>query len=125
MTDQVMRRGDLVIDTDKMIVTRAGMALDLTPTEFELAAALARRPGRVFTRAQLLDAVRGTEVESFERAIDAHIKNIRAKLRQADLRGSQISGLNLAVLADYAGLVISESEQSEILRQLGVDVRPE
>jgi uncharacterized protein YjbI with pentapeptide repeats len=49
----------------------------------------------------------------------------RAKLRQADLRGSQVSGLNLAVLADYAGLVISESEQSEILRQLGVDVRPE
>jgi DNA-binding response OmpR family regulator len=78
--DEVMRRGDLVIDTDRMIVTRAGAALDLTPTEFELAAALARRPGRVFTRAQLLDAVRGTEVESFERAIDAHIKNIRRKL---------------------------------------------
>ena len=49
----------------------------------------------------------------------------RAKLRQADLRGSQISGLNLAVLSDYAGLTISESEQSEILKQLGVDVRPE
>ena len=49
----------------------------------------------------------------------------RAKLGQADLRGSQISGLNLAVLSDYAGLTISESEQSEILKQLGVDVRPE
>ena len=49
----------------------------------------------------------------------------RAKLRKADLRGSQISGLNLAVLSDYAGLSISESEQSEILKQLGVDVRPE
>jgi uncharacterized protein YjbI with pentapeptide repeats len=49
----------------------------------------------------------------------------QAKLRQADLRGSQISGLNLAVLSDYAGLTISESEQSEILKQLGVDVRPE
>ena len=49
----------------------------------------------------------------------------RAKLREADLRGSQISGLNLAVLADYAGLTISESEQSEILTQLGVKVRPE
>jgi two-component system alkaline phosphatase synthesis response regulator PhoP len=78
--DEVMHRGDLVIDAGSMSITRAGVALDLTPTEFELAAALARRPGRVFTRAQLLDAVRGTEVESFERAIDAHVKNIRRKL---------------------------------------------
>ena len=54
--------------------------IDLTATEFQLLAALARQPGRVFTRAQLLDAVRGSEVESFERAIDAHIKNIRRKL---------------------------------------------
>lgn len=46
----------------------------------------------------------------------------RAKLRQADLRGSDLSGLNLAVLSDYAGLKISDSEQAEILRQLGVDV---
>ena len=63
--EEVLRRGDLVIDTGRMVVTRAGVTLDLTPTEFELAAALARRPGRVFTRAQLLDAVRGTAVESF------------------------------------------------------------
>jgi len=75
-----LRRGDLIFDTARMTVTRAGAALDLTPTEFELAAALARRPGRVFTRAQLLDAVRGSEVDSFERAIDAHIKNIRRKI---------------------------------------------
>jgi len=46
----------------------------------------------------------------------------RAKLRQADLRGSNLAGLNLAVLADYAGVKISDSEQSEILKQLGVDV---
>src|SRR6202035_421091 len=80
--DEVMRRGDLVIDAGRMSVTRAGVALDLTPTEFELAAWLSRRPGRVFTRAQLLDAVRGAEVESFERAIDAHVKNIRRKLER-------------------------------------------
>ena len=81
----VLRRADLIIDASKMTVTRNGSAIDLTPTEFQLVAALARRPGRVFTRAQLLDAVRGTEVESFERAIDAHIKNIRRKL-EADSR---------------------------------------
>ena len=84
--EEVLRRGDLVIDTGRMVVTRAGATLDLTTTEFELAAALARRPGRVFTRAQLLDAVRGTAVESFERAIDAHIKNIRRKLEPESRR---------------------------------------
>ena len=73
---------DLSIDSDKLRVERRGTAIDLTATEFQLLAALARHPGRVFTRAQLLDAVRGTEVESFERAIDAHVKNIRRKLER-------------------------------------------
>jgi DNA-binding response OmpR family regulator len=76
----VVRRGDLIIDVSRMTVTREGAAIDLTPTEFQLLAALARHPGRVFTRAQLLDAVRGSNIESFERAIDAHVKNIRRKL---------------------------------------------
>ena len=49
----------------------------------------------------------------------------RAKLKNADLQGSQLAGLNLAVLSDYAGLIISESEQSDILEQLGIDVRPQ
>jgi two-component system alkaline phosphatase synthesis response regulator PhoP len=81
----ILHRGDLTIDVSKMLVTRDGAAIDLTPTEFQLLAALARQPGRIFTRAQLLDAVRGSDVESFERAIDAHIKNIRRKL-EADSR---------------------------------------
>ena len=76
----VLRRGDLVIDNTRIQVTRNGAPIDLTPTEFQLFAALARQPGRIFTRTQLLDAVRGTDVDSFERAIDTHIKNIRRKL---------------------------------------------
>jgi two-component system, OmpR family, response regulator len=79
-SDGILHRADLVIDTEKMTVTRAGMPMDLTTTELQLLATLARQPGRIFTRAQLLDAARGTEVESFERAIDAHIKNLRRKL---------------------------------------------
>ncbi|MEO8484023.1 MAG: response regulator transcription factor [Acidobacteriota bacterium] len=71
---------DLAIDVARVRVERNGVAVDVTATEFQLLAALARYPGRVFTRAQLLDAVRGTEVESFERAIDAHVKNVRRKL---------------------------------------------
>jgi two-component system, OmpR family, alkaline phosphatase synthesis response regulator PhoP len=73
---------DLSIDAAKMRVERDGKLIELTPTEFQLVTALARHPGRVFTRAQLLDAVRGTEIESFERAIDAHVKNVRRKLER-------------------------------------------
>jgi DNA-binding response OmpR family regulator len=71
---------DLVIDATRLTVTRAGQEVPLTVTEFQLLSAFARQPGRVFTRGQLLDAVRGTEVDSYERAIDTHIKNIRRKL---------------------------------------------
>jgi two-component system alkaline phosphatase synthesis response regulator PhoP len=78
--DAVLQRGDLTIDQPRMRVTRKGRPVELTATEFQLLAALARQPGRVFTRAQLLDAVRGTEIESYERAIDTHVKNIRRKL---------------------------------------------
>ena len=76
----VFRMGDLTIDVPRLKVTRGGSPIDLTPTEFQLLATLARHPGRVFTRMQLLDAVRGVDVESFDRAIDTHIKNIRRKL---------------------------------------------
>ena len=54
--------------------------IDLTATEFALLAAMARQPGRVFTRSQLLDAIHGEAFEAYERAIDAHVKNIRRKL---------------------------------------------
>jgi len=76
----LLRRGDLVIDNTRMQVSRDGTPVDLTPTEFHLVAALARKPGRIFTRAQLLDAVRGDDAEAFDRAIDTHIKNIRRKI---------------------------------------------
>lgn len=71
---------DLVIDIPRMRVQRDGTAIDLTATEFQVLVTLAREPGRVFTRAQLLDAVHGVMIEAYERAIDAHIKNIRRKL---------------------------------------------
>ena len=57
-----------------------GRPIELTKTEFEILATLARQPGRVFTRAQLLEAVHGEAFESYERAIAAHIKNIRRKV---------------------------------------------
>jgi two-component system alkaline phosphatase synthesis response regulator PhoP len=72
--------GDVSVDRARHRVEVAGRAVDLTATEFELVAHMAGQPGRVFTRAQLLDVVHGVAVESYERAIDAHVKNIRRKL---------------------------------------------
>ena len=72
--------GDLAIDAARMRVEVAGRRVDLTPTEFTLLLTMARQPGRVFTRAQLLDAVHGMAFEAYERAIDAHVKNIRRKI---------------------------------------------
>lgn len=57
-----------------------GQPLDLTPTEYDLFALMARRPGVVFSRAQLLDAVRRDTLEVTDRAVDSHIKNLRRKL---------------------------------------------
>jgi DNA-binding response OmpR family regulator len=78
--DEPIVRGDVVVDPARRRVTVAGRPVDLTPTEFELLAHLARQPGRVFTRAQLLTAIHGVAVESYERAVDAHVKNLRRKL---------------------------------------------
>jgi len=72
--------GDVAIDTGRREVTAGDRAVDLTATEFDLLVQLARQPGRAFTRAQLLDALHGVVVESYERTVDAHIKNIRRKL---------------------------------------------
>jgi two-component system alkaline phosphatase synthesis response regulator PhoP len=76
----VWRVGDLEVNSETHTVTRSGRRIDLTPTEFELLATLIARPGRVFTRAELLDRLQGQSFAAFERAIDVHIKNLRAKL---------------------------------------------
>jgi DNA-binding response OmpR family regulator len=77
---ETLRVVDLVINLPHRTVERDGERIDLTTSEFELLRALASSPGRVFTRGQLLDSLRGVSFESYERAIDAHIKNLRKKL---------------------------------------------
>lgn len=77
---QVLRASDLEIDLDAHTVQRAGERIDLTPTEFNLLAVMAGQPGRAFTRLQLLEAGQGTAYEGYERTIDAHVKNLRAKI---------------------------------------------
>ncbi|MEJ2737863.1 MAG: response regulator transcription factor, partial [Anaerolineae bacterium] len=71
---------DVKIDLERRLVTVGGQTVELTPTEFDLLVVLARHPGRVFTRLELLDRVQGYAFEGYERTVDAHIKNLRQKI---------------------------------------------
>ncbi len=80
LQNRTLRAADLEIDQDAHIVLHAGKIVDLTPTEFNLLVTLARQPGRTYSRLQLLEAIQGDAYEGYERTIDAHIKNLRAKI---------------------------------------------
>jgi len=84
ITSEVIHVGDLHLDRGNYHVTLPGVEIQLTPTEFELLTTLASQPGRIFSRTQLLTAVRGVSFESYERAIDSHIRNLRRKLAPHD-----------------------------------------
>ncbi len=75
--------GPLKIDASRHEATWEGAPLALTPTEFRLLAALARRPGRVFERLNLLERIQGDAYVGYERTVDAHVKNLRKKLAAA------------------------------------------
>ena len=77
---QALRFGTLEIDRDARSVTVAGAAADLTSYQFDLLVALAERAGRVLTRDQIMEAVRGRELEAFDRSIDVHMGRIRAAI---------------------------------------------
>jgi DNA-binding response OmpR family regulator len=72
--------GDVKIDLERRQVTVGSQMVELTPTQFDLLAVLARHPGRVFTRLELLERVQGYAFEGYERTVDAHIKNLRQKI---------------------------------------------
>jgi two-component system alkaline phosphatase synthesis response regulator PhoP len=78
--DEIVRALDVTVDVPRMRVERGGHVIELTRAEFVLLAALARQPGRILTRAQLLEALNEVAFDSYERAIDTHIKNLRRKL---------------------------------------------
>lgn len=80
-TSETLKIADLCIDPDAHSLTQNGRRLELTPTEFTILLTLARQPGRVFSRLQLLEASQGMAYEGYERSIDAHVKNLRAKLQ--------------------------------------------
>jgi two-component system, OmpR family, alkaline phosphatase synthesis response regulator PhoP len=77
---EVLRAGGVEVDLPRMRARVEGRAVELTPTEFQLLTTFVREPGRVYTRGQLLDALHGVTIDSYERAIDAHVKNLRRKI---------------------------------------------
>ena len=88
---------DLVLDEERFEATCHGQHLALTPAEFHILAAMARSPGRVFSRAQLLDSALGETYEGYERTIDVHIKNLRHKL-------SAVAGAQACNIATVHGI---------------------
>jgi DNA-binding response OmpR family regulator len=77
---KTLRVSEITLDRDSREVQVAERFVDLTPSEFDLLAALMSSPGRVFSRLDLLDVIQGVRYEGYERTIDTHIKNLRAKI---------------------------------------------
>ena len=85
-----MRFAGLVIDCRCHQVRMEGQVVDLTPTEFRLLEVLARKPGRVFTRIELLDRVFGYDFDGFDRTVDVHVKNLRSKIERDSKRPAYV-----------------------------------
>jgi DNA-binding response OmpR family regulator len=83
ISSEIIRVGEVTLDRTRYEAVLPDKTILLTPTEFEILATLMRQPGRIFSRAQLLTAVHGIAFESYERAIDSHIRNLRRKLETA------------------------------------------
>lgn len=82
---EVIRVDDVLLDRTHFEVQIKKRKVQLTPTEFEIMATLMSQPGRIFSRTQLLNSVHGVAFESYERAIDSHIRNLRRKLEPDEL----------------------------------------
>lgn len=78
----ILRSGNLTLDRTAHRVTLAGEMVDLTPSEFDLLATLMSTPGRAFSRMELLDRLQGDAYEGYERTVDVHVKNLRAKIEE-------------------------------------------
>ena len=89
----VMRRGDMILDKSRHLCTWKGIEVNLTVTEFLLVEALARRPGHVKNRDQLIDAAYGEHIYVDDRTIDSHVKRLRRKFKSVDGEFAEIETL--------------------------------
>jgi len=90
---EILRRGELVLDRARHLCTWKGKEVNLTVTEFLLVEALARRPGHVKNRDQLIDAAYGENIYVDDRTIDSHIKRLRRKFKDVDSEFAEIETL--------------------------------
>jgi DNA-binding response OmpR family regulator len=72
--------GALTVDTEKRIVSRNGEILNLTRDEYSILTLLISRPAKIFSREEILEAVKGDDYDGFDRSVDTHIKKLRAKI---------------------------------------------
>lgn len=77
---EILRAGDIMLDRSGRLVQVGNQTVNLTPSEFDLLAALMTSPGRAYSRLDLLDVLQGTAYEGYERTIDVHIRNLRLKI---------------------------------------------
>ena len=96
-----LRRGALVIDEPQRLVTVRGETVSLTPTEWGVLVALTTVPGRVYSRFELINRVRGYEFEGYERTVDSHVKNLRRKI-ESDRGQPQIVQTSSAAVTGWA-----------------------
>jgi two-component system alkaline phosphatase synthesis response regulator PhoP len=82
--EEILRAADIVLDRSGRIVRVKGQQVDLTPSEFDLLASMMAAPGRAFSRMELLERIQGAAYEGYERTIDVHIRNLRAKIEADD-----------------------------------------
>ncbi|TVR96802.1 MAG: DNA-binding response regulator [Rhodospirillales bacterium] len=90
---EILRRDEMVLDTGRHMCTWKGLPVNLTVTEFLLVLALARRPGHVKSRDQLIDAAYGEHIYVDDRTVDSHVKRLRKKFREVDPEFAQIETL--------------------------------
>lgn len=90
LTNKIFHAADITLDYESHNVMVGEHYLDLTPSEFDILATLMSMPGKVFSRMDLLDALQGVRYEGYERTIDLHIKNLRAKIRLLSAQSSYI-----------------------------------
>jgi two-component system alkaline phosphatase synthesis response regulator PhoP len=91
--EDVLRVADISLDRTGRVVSVGGAIIDLTPSEFDLLATLMAAPGRAFTRLELLERLQGSAFEGYERTIDVHIRNLRAKIEADDSHPKYIETL--------------------------------
>ncbi|TCS82476.1 response regulator transcription factor [Tepidibacillus fermentans] len=82
LDEEMIIRGDISINLSKYEVYVSGRKVGLTPTEFKILVALAQKPGRVFSRLQLMNIAMGEAYANYERSIDTHVSNLRKKVEE-------------------------------------------